>query len=114
MNSRQISTTGAPLMRAGFGATKNPTDHLTEIAGSWDHCVHFYEKDDSLVDCVAAFIGAGLGAGESAIVFATPAHRDALAQKLADQGIDLSRAKRSERYIALDAAETLARFIVDG
>jgi PAS domain S-box-containing protein len=75
-----------------------------------EHLVQFYEDDAFLVDEVTEFIGAGLQAGESGIVIATPAHRSDLAQRL--QAIDGSW--HPGQYIALDAAETLSKFMVDG
>jgi PAS domain S-box-containing protein len=70
-----------------------------------DHLVQFYDNDSYLIDQVTDFIGAGLRTGEVGIVIATRPHLDALARRL--EG-------RDGRYIALDAAETLAAFMVDG
>ena len=58
-------------------------------------------------------IGAALGAGDAALVITTRPHRDALAKLLRTRGIDTSVAMRQGRYIALDAAETLAKFMVN-
>ena len=55
-----------------------------------------------------------LGAGDSAVVIATKAHRDGLAQRLRARGFDLSTARLRGQYVALDAAETLSEFMVDG
>ncbi|HLA75183.1 MAG TPA: ATP-binding protein [Gammaproteobacteria bacterium] len=82
--------------------------------GESEHFVQFYEDDAFLVDSVGAFIGAALGAGDSAIVIATPAHRDALDMRLKAHGFNLAVIKMRVQYIALDAAETLAKFMVDG
>jgi hypothetical protein len=78
------------------------------------HSVQFYADDGFLVDGLASFIGAALGGGNAAIVIATGAHREGLAERLAGRGLDLSRAAAEGRYVALDAAETLATFMVDG
>ncbi len=48
------------------------------------------------------------------IVIATPEHRTALEERLAGSGIQVWRAQVENRYIALDAETTLARFMVDG
>jgi PAS domain S-box-containing protein len=77
------------------------------------HFVQFYEEEGFLVDSVAAFIGAGLGAGEGAVVIATAAHRRALAEQLTAQGIDLFTVEKRGQYVALDAAETLSAFMAD-
>ena len=47
-------------------------------------------------------------------MIATKAHRDGLAQRFQARGLDTTRAIEQGRYIALDAAETLAKFMVDG
>ncbi len=74
-----------------------------------DHSVQFYEKDAFLLDKLSDFIGAGLEAGEAGIVIATPTHRADLARRLKARGASLD-----DRYVALDAAETLSKFMVDG
>lgn len=79
-----------------------------------EHFVQFYDEDAVLVNSVAAFIGAGVGAGEGAVVIATPAHREAIATRLAAHGIDLDRVSARGQYIALDAADTISKFIAQG
>jgi PAS domain S-box-containing protein len=78
------------------------------------HTVQFYGDDSFLLDGLNRFIGAALGSGDSAIVIATKPHRDGLAQRLRACGLDLTVATQQGRYISLDAAETLAKFMVDG
>jgi hypothetical protein len=79
-----------------------------------EHMVQFYEHDGVLVDTLAGFVGGGLQAGESAIVIATPAHLDALDQRLTASGLDVETARSQDHYIALDAEQTLARFVLNG
>ena len=76
------------------------------------HIVQFYEKDDFLVESVARFLDPTLAGGGSALVVATPAHRDALADELKVRGFDIDRATQEGRYVALDAAAVLAQFMV--
>jgi PAS domain S-box-containing protein len=78
------------------------------------HTVQFYGDDSFLLDGLSRFIGSALGAGDASIVIATKEHRDGLAQRLRACGLDLTIAVQQGRYIALDAAETLAKFMVDG
>lgn len=78
------------------------------------HFVHFYESDDFLVKDVGAFLKAGLDTGEGALIIATSQHRKALDTYLERQGVDLEAARRVDRYVALDAAETLAKVTVGG
>ncbi len=60
------------------------------------------------------FIGTALGAGDSAIIIATKAHRDGIVDLLKARGLDTTSAVKRGRYIALDAAETLSQFMRDG
>lgn len=98
--------------------------HSTKIAeaaamvASWQeygeqaHSVQFYETDDFLIGEVSRFIGTALGSGDAGIVIATQTHREAIAQQLASFGLDLCVAITQGRYVALDAAETLAAFMI--
>jgi hypothetical protein len=83
-----------------------------EIAPS-EHIAQFYENDNVLVDTLTGFVGGGLNAGESSIVIATPDHLAALNRRLVDSNVDLTRAIAEDRYIALDAETSLARFMID-
>src|SRR3712207_976686 len=78
------------------------------------HAVQFYEAAPFLLDEVQRYVGPGLRRGETAVVIATAAHRRALEERLAADGLDLEDARTRGQYVALDAAETLARFMVDG
>ncbi len=78
------------------------------------HTVQFYSDATFLLAALSRFMGAAMGAGDAAIVIATPAHREELAQRLAARGLEVARAVEQGRYVALDAAETLAQFMVDG
>lgn len=76
------------------------------------HAVQFYEKDDFLLDGVTRFVAAGISDGDSSIVIATRAHRMDLEARLVRRGFDLNAARRRGSYVALDAAETLGKFMV--
>jgi PAS domain S-box-containing protein len=78
------------------------------------HVVQFYADDTFLLDALSRFIGTALGGGDAAIVIATKEHRDGLAQRLKERGLDLNKAHAHGRYVTLDAAETLTRFMVNG
>src|ERR1700681_565131 len=56
------------------------------------HVVQFYADDGALLDSLSRFIGTALVAGEAAVVFATQAHRDGLAQRLKTRGFDTESA----------------------
>lgn len=55
-----------------------------------------------------------LEGGSSAVVVATKPHRNSLTDQLERSGFNLAAALEPGRYVALDAAETLAQFTVDG
>lgn len=77
--------------------------------------MQFYESDAYLVQQVTGFIRAGLIAGDAVVVIATKPHRDEFENRLRE---DIARAVQrypgAEQYVALDAADTLAKFMVDG
>jgi signal transduction histidine kinase len=83
-------------------------------ATTHEHFVQFYEQDDFLLDEVSGFIGAGLQVGQAGVVIATRQHLDGLKQRLkTDRGFT-GAALDGDRYIALDAAATLPKFLIDG
>jgi PAS domain S-box-containing protein len=77
------------------------------------HAVQFYKDDKILLEDLNRFIGPALLAGDSAVVIATRAHREGLSRLLNAQGIDVASAAKQGRYIALDAADTLSKFMVN-
>jgi PAS domain S-box-containing protein len=81
-----------------------------------DHSVQFYEQDDFLLDEVSGFIGAGLQAGQVGLVIATQPHLEGLERRLKARHAcsDWDAAWGPDRYVVLDAAETLSKFMVDG
>lgn len=78
------------------------------------HTVQFYAEDTVLLDVVSRWIGTALGAGDAAIVIATPPHREGLARRLSARHLDIAGMAGQERYIPLDAADTLSKITVDG
>jgi PAS domain S-box-containing protein len=96
------------------------TDEAFAPAVDWsemsetEHFVQFYESDEVLVGSVSEFVRAALAEGQASVVIATPEHRDSLERRLLACGFDAANAIDSGRYIVLDAAETLSRFMVEG
>ncbi len=93
---------------------------LSETLEAWRdsdhqaHVVQFYETEAFLTDDVSRFIGMALGAGDAGVVIATKEHRQGIAQGLEVRGLDTDRAIVQGRYVALDAAETLGKFMTGG
>lgn len=78
------------------------------------HSVQFYEDPEVFLEQLAGFAGAAIGAGGCYLVLATAEHRCSLQQRLARRAIDLRMAEAASRFIALDAREVLAAFMVEG
>ena len=78
------------------------------------HTVQFYSQDSFLLDGLSRFIGTALGAGDAAVILATRAHREGLESRLHAHGLNTAGAVSQGRYIAQDAAETLAKIMVEG
>src|ERR1700683_4454583 len=74
---------------------------------SHGHVVQFYSEDRSLMETLGHFIGSALEAGDAAIVVATEAHRQGLADELKARGVDVASAIEQGRYVPLDAVETM-------
>ena len=92
-------------------AVVEPLQQDIEIA---HHEVGFYSDDRSLLDDLTQFIGAALRAGNAAIVVSTESHRDSLLPRLQAYGLDVGAAIEQGRYIALDAADALPTFMLNG
>lgn len=89
-----------------------PSSDWSDMSES-EHFVQFYETDAFLLDSLGGFISAGLSADEACIVVANNARRKPLEKNLQVHGHDVTAAFARGQYIFLDAAETLAKFMVD-
>jgi hypothetical protein len=87
-----------------FWGEMSPGDHLCQI----------YGNDDSFLDALEGFVGGGIRAQESVIVIATQEHIASLDARLEALGLDIESARAEDRYIALSAEDTLAKFMVNG
>ncbi len=80
-----------------------------------DHAVSFYDHDGEAMTALVRYVVAGLVYGERVVVVATEAHQSALDQALRDvHGLDDAAERDAGNYVTLDAADTLAQFMVDG
>lgn len=84
-----------------------------EIAPN-DHVVQVYENDQVFLDTLAGFVGGGINDGDCIIVIATTEHLNDLEAKLRSFGIHVDALKSDDKYISLDAHETLEKFMVNG
>lgn len=92
---------------------RSPVEDNSGINGS-EHFVQFCEADSFLMNSLSEFIGAGLRAGDACIILATGHHREGLEERLKEEGLQIAAAQKQGLYVALDAAATLAEFMIDG
>src|ERR1700694_4483116 len=85
--------------------------HKPETSG---HVVQFYEDDTFMIENVSYLVAKSLTAGDSSVLVATETHLDRIQTRLTSCGLVLNRFREVGRYVALDAAETLSQFSVDG
>jgi DNA-binding NarL/FixJ family response regulator len=78
------------------------------------HEVVFYSDDQSFLDDLAQFMERALKAGNAAIAVANESQRNGLRLRLLASGLDIAAAAEQGRYFALDAADTVSTFVVDG
>jgi len=93
-----------PKEAEAFWGELSPCEHLVEI----------YGDDAAFLDSLESFAIGGLKKKESVIVIATPQHRKALESRLRFRSIDIEAMASRDLYIALDAEETISKFMVNG
>lgn len=106
-------TVRAGMIEAGPTPFREIEVFWGELAPS-EHLLQMYEDDGVFLDSLEGFVAGGLRIGDAAVVIATAEHLRALEQRLRAAGIDVEAASETDQYIALDAAETLARFMKEG
>lgn len=93
---------------------KIDTDQFWGKIAPAGHVLQIYENDEVFLDALAGFVGGGINAGDCVIVIATRLHLKALNSRLISYGVHVPTLIDDERYIPLDAASTLSRFMVNG
>jgi hypothetical protein len=83
-------------------------------AGSGGHAVVFHRDGDEFAGRVSAYLRQALREGGAAIVIATPEHRRAISAWLARAGVRVAAAEAAGAFVALDAIETMSRFMDAG
>lgn len=98
----------------------NPLGQVQEADVFWgeispcEHLVQIYQDEEVFLDALEGFIAGGIQAGDGVVVIATPLHLASLNARLSARNIDVAGALENDQYIALDAAETLTKFMVMG
>src|SRR5512143_4109696 len=109
-----MGATGESLKLVSYGHSVARVPFFSRDGGAPRHTVEFYSDDQCLLENLSCAIGSSLLAGDAAVVIATADHRERLAKLFAQRGFDLAPSVDKGRYVALDASETLASFMVDG
>ncbi len=78
---------------------------------AFNHEVQFYSDDPDFVASLAGFVEAELEAGSVVIAVTTASHRKSLFSRLQALGVDVATATEQERFVSLDAHETLSAFV---
>jgi len=79
-----------------------------------DHLVQLYTSEPSLVGTLARFVEHGVRLDHGIVAITTAARWSAVAARLSAAGIDVAAAQSRGQLAVLDAADTLARLLVDG
>ena len=77
-----------------------------------DHQVKFFADDADRIRTVADFARAGIDAGETFVVVATPPHREGIRTHLEAPGVNCAALAAGYQYIELDARTLLSQFMV--
>jgi hypothetical protein len=102
------------LLKKIKGWKKERADIFWGEVAPCDHVLQVYENDEVFIDTLCGFIGGGVKAGDCVIIVATEAHLKALDERLISYGIQVQTLIDDDRYIPLNAEETLAKFMVNG
>src|SRR5262245_31038468 len=76
--------------------------------------VHWYVSDLRLTRAIGRYFLPALNGGKAAIAIATREHLEGIDRALAELGLDPLQLQKSGLFTALDARETLDRFMVQG
>jgi hypothetical protein len=99
------------MLRRNSGKRKDPAVLSQQ---SHDHGVMFYSSGEELAETVSQFLLDTIKRGGVGISVATAAHSRYIEALLARGGIDPAAARASGHYVALDAKQTMDRFVVNG
>ena len=78
------------------------------------HTVELFQSPDARANAIATFVGHALRQGHPAVVIVDELHRDAVAERMLAQGIDVANAVAESRLNLLDAGDLLSRVMHGG
>jgi DcmR-like sensory protein len=79
-----------------------------------EHALHLYEDEVTLTTTVASFLAPAFEGEQAIIAIATRPHLASVEQRLRTIGHDVDDARRSGRYVAIDAERVLTRLMHNG
>ena len=77
------------------------------------HVVQIYENQEVLLNLLEGFVAGGITVGDCVIVIGTTDNLEALRERLVSHGLDVEALEARDQYMALDADQTLAKFMVN-
>jgi len=98
--------------RAAISGVASRSAGEGELFSRSTHVLRYCQDDEALTVSAAGFLADGIASGEPAVVFATPARREAMCECLRERGLDVDYLERESRLTLLDARATLATFMV--
>ncbi len=104
--AQTVQTDSSKSLLVNSDLRRNGAEHST-------HSAHFYSSDTLLMNEIGRRLAGALADGGSALALATPEHRRELERELGLRGLDAARLARQGRWVAQDAAETLATFMTE-
>lgn len=89
------------------------TQHFWGEVAPTHHLVQIYDEEAPFLDSLESFLTEGLEAGDGVVVIATQPHRTSLEARLTARGVNVAQLRKADRYVDLDADETMKLFMVD-
>lgn len=78
-----------------------------------DHLVQIYENESHFLNTLEGFAGSGILSGDSVVIIAKQSHLDLLKERLLKHNFDLESLIEKDLYIALEANDTLSKFMIN-
>jgi|SRR5579871_2654338 len=78
------------------------------------HIVFPYTSESLIAEAVSLYSIGGLARDEAVVLITTPEHRDAIEERLEQDGFSVSQLTAAGRLVLMDAQELLNQFLVDG
>ena len=87
---------------------------LSTLTNGGGHAMQLHRDGESLLDGLAACVDLALRRGDATCVIATTRVREGLGHRLRMRGWDVGSSSGHQRYLAIDAADALDRFMRNG